>query len=372
MAPIALWILAGMSFALALHAFITYPLSLVVLRACRGRNADSRKWSRPLAPTRFAICTYVNDAVGLTPEKLRNLIALRAGRPQVQLLIYAEGEPRGLRDMLAPHVGCVECHSSPLMRGMSHAMNSLANRTRADVLVFADARAMLDEALLDKLDTHFSDRAVGCVCAAFDPVAVGDTPWSVASLYRRFDAWIRSLETDTGSTMGADGALFAVRAALYHPAPVNALHDMYVSLMVLCGGHRVVCAPDLCARVATPGARRSAFKDHCDVAYRALCVHRRLWSMLVRLDGLSLYQYVSHKLLRWFSAYLLATAIVCFVMAEAMSSQFEPLAMLGGASIAVWLLGHRLQVPPFAQASEVVSALTGAGLGAARALLKSE
>jgi len=372
MASTALWTLAGMSLVLALHAFITYPLSLVVLRACRGRVADSCKWSRPLAPTRFAICTYVNDAVGLTPEKLRNLVALRAGRPQVQLLIYAEGELSDLRDLLAPHASCVEFYSSPLMRGRSHAMNCLANRTRADVLVFADARAMLDEDLLEKLDSHFSDRAVGCVCAEFDPVAACDSPWSVTSMYRRFDAWIRLLETDTGSTMGADGALFAVRAALYHPAPANALHDMHVSLMVLCGGHRVVSAPDLCARVVTTGATRSAFKDHCDIAYRALCVHRRLWSMLVRLDGLSIYQYVSHKVLRWFSAYLFAIALVSFVMAEAMSSQLKPLAMLGAASIAVWLFGHRLQVTPFAQAFEAVSALTGAGLGAARALLKPE
>jgi len=314
----------------------------------------------------------VNHTVGLTPEKLSNLMALRAGRPQVQLLIYAEGDVGSLRDMLAPHTSCVEFYSSPLMRGRSHAMNSLANRTRADVLVFADARAMLDEDLLDKLDTHFSDRAVGCVCAEFDPVAAGDSRWSATLIYRRFDAWIRSLETDTGSTMGADGALFAVRAALYHPAPANALHDMHVSLMVLCGGHRVVSAPDLCAQVATTGATRSAFKDHCDIAYGALCVHRRLWSMLVRLDGLLLYQYVSHKMLRWFSAYLLGAALVCFVMAEAMSSQLKPLAMIGAASIAVWLFGHRLQLTPFAQAYEVVSALTGAGLGAARALLKSE
>jgi len=373
MTPIALLLFAGTSLALALHAFVTYPLSLLALRWWQGRHAPpARKWSRPLSPTRFAICTYVDDTVGLSASAVRHLVALRGDRPSVQILIHVDGEGRGLRELLEPYAGSVEVISSPLARGKSHAMNALANRTRADVLVFADARMLLDERLLDTLDAHFADREVGCVCAAVEPAPADTAAHTAALQYRRLDSWIRTLETDTGSTMGANGSLFAVRAALYHPAPVHALHDMYVSMMVLCGGHRVVWFADLRARADSSTAVASGFLDRRDMAYQALCVHRLMWSTLARLDALSLYKYVSHKLLRWFSVYLLAMAGICFVAAEALSGRFANAAVIPVVAALLWLLGNRLRLSPFAQAFEMLAALTGAGMGAARAMLRSD
>ena len=366
MTSIVLLLFAGASFALALHAFISYPMSLWMLRAWRRRGAHApHKWSRPLAPTRFAICTHVADGSSLSEAKLRNLARLQAGRPHVDVLVCAEGEAVDVRALAASHGNRITIHLQPFPRGRSHAMNSLALRTRADVLVFVDAGVMLDDGALDTLDEHFADRSVGCVCASIEPTR-GSATW----LYRRLDKWIRRLETETGSTMGADGSLFAVRAALYHPAPAGALHGMYVSMMVLCGGHRVVSADEL--RVCEDAAATAAatFRTRHEVAGHALHVHRLMWPMLVRLDALTLYKYVSHKVMRWFSVYLFAAAAVCLVVGEALSGRFVPTAVLLLAAAGLWLLGRRLRLPPFAQAFEMLAALTGAGMGAASALLR--
>ena len=372
MTPIAFLVLSGASLMVALHAFVTYPLSLMAVRAWKRRHAGNRDWARSTTPHRFAICTYLGDASELSEAKLSNLLAIRASKPNVQLLMFVDGDPAGLRALLEPHAGSVELHSSPLPRGRSYAMSALASRTRADVLVFAHAHAMLQDHLLDSIDAHLSDREVGCVCATVEHAAGEDATRTVMTQYRRLDAWIRALETDTGSTMGADGCLFAVRAALYHPAPANALHDMHVSMMVLCGGHRVVCAADLRVQADTQSTSRSAFRERHDIAHKALRVHRAMWPMLSRLDGLTQYKYVSHKLLRWFSVYLFATASGCFVLAQALSGHMLPAAVLVVAATVVWLLGQRMSLTPFAQAFEMLSALTGTGMGAVRALLRSD
>lgn len=366
MSSIALITLAGMSFALALHAFVTYPLSLVALRAWRARHDEPVKWLRPLSPTRFAVCLYVNDETGLPRDTMQALCSLQANRPEAQLLLGVDGEVAALGDSLAASACRAEVHATPLRRGKSHTMNMLAQRTPADVLVFANAGVALDAHLLDKLDTHFADREVGCVCATVDA-----GPADGAALgYRRLDAWIQSLETDTGSTLGANGSLFAVRAALYHPPPDHALHDMYVSLMVLCGGHRVVRARDLHVKPLPRGGGDTAFRTRRDIAYEALCVHRLMWSMLVRLDGFNLYKYVSHKLLRWFSVYLLAVALACALAGEALVGNWLPAAAAAAGIALVWTLGQRLRLPPFAQAFDALSALGGTGLGAAKAWLR--
>jgi hypothetical protein len=361
----ALFALAGTSFALALHAFVTYPLSLWALRAWRA-NREEVKWLRPLSNTRFAICLYVNDETGLPREALQTACAIQASRPAVQVLLGVDGEVSGLPAALESLRGSVEVHATPLRRGKSHTMNMLAQRTPADVLVFANAGVSLDPQLLDKLDSHFADRAVGCVCATVDAGSAD----GAAQGYRRLDAWIQSLETDTGSALGANGSLFAVRAALYHAPPDHALHDMYVSLMVLCGGHRVVRAPDLHVRPVPRPTGETSFRTRRDIAYEALCVHRLMWSMLARLDGLTLYKYVSHKLMRWFSVYLLALALGCALVGEAIDGDWLPAIafVLGGALL--WTLGKRFRLPPFAQAFDALSALGGAGLGAAMAWLR--
>jgi len=366
MSSLALITLAGMSFALALHAFVSYPLSLLALRAWRGQRDEPVKWLRPLSPTRFAVCLYVNNETGLPRDTMQALCSLQASRPETQLLLGVDGEVAALGESLAAFSGRAQVHASPIRRGKSHTMNMLALRTPADVLVFANAGVALDDQLLDKLDMHFADRQVGCVCATVDA-----GPADGAALgYRRLDAWIQSLETDTGSTMGANGSLFAVRAALYHPPPDHALHDMYVSLMVLCGGHRVVRARDLHVKPLPHGGGDTAFRTRRDIAYEALCVHRLMWSMLVRLDGFNLYKYVSHKLLRWFSVYLLAMALACTLLGEALAGHWLPVVALTAGTALVWALGKRLRLPPFAQAFDALSALGGTGLGAAKAWLR--
>ena len=309
MVVIVLFLLGTASLALALHAFVTYPLSLLALKAWQQRRLAPSKWSRPLVMQRVALCTYASGAVDLSEAKLRNLLAIAAARPQVQLMVVVDGEAPELLQRLEPHRGHIDVHASPIRRGKSHGMNMLANRTRADLLVFADAAVLLDEQLPARLDAHFADRAVGCVCAAPEQ--------------RRLDGWIKALESDTGSTLGVDGSLFAVRAALYHPAPPHAPHAMYVSLMVLCGGHRVVCAADLVAQQDTVSRRILAIRARRDMArraQRALHLHRLVRTMLWRLDALSVYKYVSHKLLRWCSVYLLTAACSCFVVAAALSA----------------------------------------------------
>ncbi|WP_124539255.1 glycosyltransferase family protein [Piscinibacter terrae] len=365
MSSIALFALAGTSLALALHAFVTYPLSLYLLRRWQRAAQVPVKWLRPVPATRHALCLYATEATGLPRPMLDQLRTLRQRYPRLQMLLCADGELPALAEAGEALAACrVEVCATPMVRGKSHAMNLLARRTPADVLVFANAGVALDAQLIDKLEAHFADREIGCVCATLE-AAPGD---GALLGYRRIDAWIRALESDTGSTVGANGSLFAVRAALYHPAPDHALHDMYVSLMVLCGGHRVVCAGDLRVQ-PVPAGRGATFRLRRDMAYNALCVHRLMWSMLARLDALTLYKYVSHKLLRWFSGYLVAVALGSVVIGQALSGHFMPAAVLASGVALVWVLGEQLRLPPFAQAFDALSALGGTGLGAAHALL---
>ncbi len=150
----------------------------------------------------------------------------------------------------------------------------------------------------------FGDPAVGVVCGhlRYGAAAAGNATAATGSLYWRLEERIKQLESATGSVMGADGSIFAMRRSAYQPAPADLIDDMFVSLSALCAGGRVVRAEHAVAfeeQVSHPGEE---FRRKVRIACQAFNVHRALWPRLRRLPALDRYKYVSHKLLRWFVA----------------------------------------------------------------------
>jgi hypothetical protein len=146
------------------------------------------------------------------------------------------------------------------------------------------------------------------------------------------------------------------------------IDDMYLSFSILCDGHRVVRAGDVLAYEEAVVATRDEFRRKIRIACQCFNLHRLLWPRLRRLDRLTLYKYVSHKLLRWLSIYSLALSALCFEAALAALGLAVPglaLAAIGTASL---YFGHRWSIKPFAQATEILVALLAAGIGVWRSL----
>jgi hypothetical protein len=105
-----------------------------------------------------------------------------------------------------------------------------------------------------------------------------------------------------------------VRRALFQPVPEDMIDDMYISLAVLCDGYRIVRAPDVYAYEKSVTDTREEFRRKIRIACQAFAAHRALKSKIARLGTLDRYKYVSHKLIRWFTAYTLGVAGVLFVI----------------------------------------------------------
>ena len=97
--------------------------------------------------------------------------------------------------------------------------------------------------MLDKLRRTFEDPEIGCVCGNLIYTNGKDSVTaSTGSLYWRLEEGIKRLEQETGSVMGADGSLFAIRRSLHQAPPDHIIDDMFVSFWVLIQGypHRAV------------------------------------------------------------------------------------------------------------------------------------
>lgn len=357
---------AVVALLLALHPFVTYPLSLLALRAWRGRKEEqARGDSRNI---RFAVCMCAYNEERVIEQKIQNLLQLQAGEPGLQILVYVDAAADRTGEILRRYESRIHLHLSPERHGKTYGMNLLSAQADADVLVFTDANVMLDPGCIDDLRRHFADPRIGCVCGNLNYTNGGaSVTASSGSLYWRFEEALKRLESDTGSMMGADGSIFAIRRELRHMPPPHIIDDMYVSLMALVDGYRVIQARDVRAYEESVTCSTEEFSRKVRIACQAFNVHRLIWPHLRRTDALTRYKYVSHKLIRWLSIYFLAVSATAFLAALTVAG-YAGLAVASFALAALCVLLGRVHVRPFAQIVDVLTALTGAGLGVWRSI----
>ncbi len=313
----ALLLSAAVLLCLAQHPFITYPLSLAVLRRVRPR---------PLAggttPATAALCVCAFREERVIHEKALNMLAMRAAFPSLELFVYVDGGDEGdaTAAALAPFEPGIRVVRAAQRTGKTAGMNALLALTNADCVVFSDANVVFDSAALPALLKPFADPAVGVVCGHLRYREVpGSATAATGSLYWRFEEALKRLESATGSVMGADGSIFAMRRAFCRPVPPHLIDDMYTSLAALCDGARIVRVEDAFAYEDQVSRAHEEFRRKTRIACQAFNVYRALRPKLARLALLDRYKFVSHKLIRWFVAPIgaLGTALLAAGLASA-------------------------------------------------------
>jgi cellulose synthase/poly-beta-1,6-N-acetylglucosamine synthase-like glycosyltransferase len=351
----------------ACHPFITYPWSLIVLQAMRPIKPEPVRLSTE--PLDFAVCVCAYNEERVIARKVENLLALREREPGLQILIYVDGSSDRTADILRQYGDAIDLHVSDERHGKTYGMNLLAAKAQASILMFTDANVTVDMDCVRDFRAYFADPEIGCVCGTLLYTNAADSSTaSTGSAYWRFEEAVKKLEMESGSVMGADGSLFAIRRSLHRPPPTHIIDDMYVSLMILCSGHRVIQARNAFCYEESVVAAREEFQRKVRIACQAFNVHRLLWPQLRQLDKVTLYKYVSHKLIRWFTIYLLAAAVLAFDAALFAAGHTGLAVTLTAGALGILLLGHFSSVAPFAQITDIISAFLSTGLGVWRSL----
>jgi cellulose synthase/poly-beta-1,6-N-acetylglucosamine synthase-like glycosyltransferase len=306
--------------ALAAHPFTLYPLSLRLLTRLRPRRLV--RATTP-ASAAFCVCAYNEERV--IRAKVENMLAMRQAWPGLELLVYVDAASDRTAEILREYDGAIRLVVSPERHGKTHGMNTLVGMTSAELIVFSDANVIFAADAVPRLLAPFADPGVGCVCGHLIYTGSDGNPTAATgSMYWRLEEHIKALESATGSVMGADGSIFAIRASLHRPPPPDLIDDMYISLAVLCQGSRIVRAADAVAYEEAVSRPAEEFRRKIRIACQAFNVHRTLRPALRRLPLVDRYKYVSHKLLRWLAIYLLVAGGM--------------LAMAGLALLQDWLL----------------------------------
>jgi glycosyltransferase involved in cell wall biosynthesis len=350
------------------YPFGPYQLSLLVARKLRPAPPVPQP-DPAAAPETFAICLCAYNEERTIEAKIEDLLQLRRAAGDLEILVYVDAAADRTAALLEPYRDRITVVVSPERRGKTHGMNLLVGMTRASVLMFTDANVRIQPDAVAVLRRYFADPSVGCVCSHLTYVNddAGATA-AVGSAYWRLNEWTRGLETDTGSAIGGDGSLFAMRRALHVPVPMGLFDDLFLPLTVLLQGRRVVRAPDVRAFEWHTTEAADEFKRKIRIACECMAVHATLWPKLRGLDAWHLYKYVMYRLMRWIGGWFMAAGAVLLAVASTLLQGALPTVTLALLAAGGLWLGLRLRFGPVEQLWNMLLAFAGNAIGAWRAL----
>ena len=329
------------SCAIVAYVYLGYPALLALWARLRPLPAPLLPSERP----GVSIVIAARNEGSRLAARLDNLLQLEYPANRRQIIVVSDGSTDNTLAVLERYRSIVDIVAVKA-GGKALALNAGVLRARHDILVFADARQVFAPDALVELTAPFRDARIGAVTGellldaespgrrvgAIDrrrnsgDVADGrgerrvnaERRRTIAStiadgvgLYWRYEKRIRHFESMIGSTLGATGAIYAIRRSLWRPLPAETiLDDVLAPMRVVLAGYRTVFSERAHAfDRAAPNADVEMNRKIRTIAgnYQILRLEPRLllpWRNPVWL------QYVSHKMGRLVVPYALLALVI--------------------------------------------------------------
>jgi biofilm PGA synthesis N-glycosyltransferase PgaC len=268
---------------------------------------------RGACETSVSVVMVVRNEQLVLENKLRNLLELDYPCEQWQVVVVSDGSTDGTEKILREYANHprVRLVMNQLSSGKACGLNDAMTWAEGEIVVFTDARQLIEAGAIRQLVENFADQDVGSVSGElmlgdFDS---GETVQGMG-LYWKIEKTIRELEAASGSVVGATGALYAVRRKLLVPLPPRTiLDDVYLPMHVVRQGSRVIF--DTRARawdVVNLGANREFRRKVRTLSGNYQLLQLAPW-ILSRSNPI-LFEFVSHKLMRLLVPFALLAVFV--------------------------------------------------------------
>jgi cellulose synthase/poly-beta-1,6-N-acetylglucosamine synthase-like glycosyltransferase len=356
--PAFFFVLTLAAGCLFLHPFVFYPLSLRLLK----RQPVMLDNAAPTPSATLVFCAFNEEAA--LPSKIENLRQARAVAPHLKFLAYVDKSTDRTLEILNENADLIPVVAATQRTGKAVGMRILVDQIDTDIVIFTDANALLDPNSIDTLLRYFSDPLVGGVAATLTYTNADEGPVAgTGSAYWRLEEFIKQGESRKGSTMGADGSLFALRRNLYPIVPDHLMDDLIASMAVVFAGSRLVSAPDVFVYERSATSSEDEFRRKRRIACRAYSIHRHIAPSVGRLPPLDRYKYTSHRVLRWLSGFSGGACMVFAVLFITSLYGFLSGVFLAALLAGAYVLGSKLRVPVLSHVVEIGRAIAAATLG---------
>jgi cellulose synthase/poly-beta-1,6-N-acetylglucosamine synthase-like glycosyltransferase len=308
--------------ALVIYHHLGYPLIL-------------RWWHKqhPIATItayqRHYTCTSMDDALPtitiIVPayneqkwiaDKIRNLATLDYPSHRLQIMIACDGctdntvaiATKTTKEVECQHL-CIEIINFPLNEGkvavINHAMTSLTN----ELIALSDVSALISiDALLIAAE-RFKDPAIGVLNGHYRLLSPGSNG---EAAYWHYQSKLKASEAALGSTIGAHGAFYLFRRALFEPLAADTINDDFILPMkIVAAGYRADYEGSINALELEQADNNQDQQRRRRIAAGNFQQLLRLKTLLLPRYGGTAFAFISGKGLRVLMPFLMIAALFC-------------------------------------------------------------
>jgi cellulose synthase/poly-beta-1,6-N-acetylglucosamine synthase-like glycosyltransferase len=288
-----------------LHTYFFYPIFLTLFAG----NKTSKVEENTSFKVAVLIAAYNEEKViGLKIESILN-----SSYPQENITVYigsdaSTDQTNSIIETYSKKYTNIHLINFPGRTGKAGIINQLALDCKEEFFILTDANVIFEKNTIKELVKYFVDPDVKQVCANIQKISEKNISIQpIEKNYLNLENRIKSLESDTWQlVIGAEGGCYAIRKDSYNPVPKNFfMDDFYITMGVLNKGGKVLFANEAICYEDLPSQSSEEFKRKVRISignYQNLSVYNHLlWPFWKPLG----YAFLSHKVLRWLTPFLL-------------------------------------------------------------------
>ncbi len=300
---ISFWFCIG----LVAYTYVGYGIIawvLVKIRKILGK--EFKKYDDPTFLPKVTLVVPAYNEMSCIEAKVKNTFGLDYPADLMEVLFVTEGSNDGTSEYINslksiyPNLRMI---GGDTRRGKIEAMNIAIKTINTPIVIFTDANTNLNNQVIKNIVRHFQDPVVGAVAGEKRIETEGSEAAAGAGegLYWKYESFLKKLDTELYSVVGAAGELFAVRTHLFGEVEKDTLlDDFIVSLRIAASGYRVIYEPNAFASERPSFSIQEEMKRKIRIAaggFQSIARLDYLWNIF--RFGLLSFQYVSHRAMRW-------------------------------------------------------------------------
>jgi cellulose synthase/poly-beta-1,6-N-acetylglucosamine synthase-like glycosyltransferase len=285
---------------LVFYNYAGYAILVYIMNKLRGRK--KKAYSADFYPTVSFIVAAFNEE-DCIEKKIINSLSVNYPSEKIEFIFITDGSSDGTMDTIRKYPSIQLLHK-PERNGKTAAVNRAVEHAKNDILIFSDANTILNEEAVLNIARHYYDKKTGGVAGEKKVLASSEGTDQVGSgegLYWKYESFLKQLDSDFYSVVGAAGELFSLRRELYQPVPRNViLDDFIISMWVTLKRYRIVYEPNAYAMELPSFSISDEHKRKVRIAaggFQSIVMLKPLflfWKHF-RLSFL----YFSHRVFRW-------------------------------------------------------------------------
>ncbi len=340
--------------AIVFYNFIGYGLLIYISVKIKNlfRQPDTSTYEKNYEPEVTFVIPAYNEERWIA-NKIANSLALEYPKEKLHFLLVTDGSNDGTMDIIntyeVPGGVSFRHFYEPARNGKIAAVERIMPEIKTPISVFTDANAMVNTEAIRNIVKHFANPAIGVVSGEkrIYQEATGDATAAGEGIYWKYESFLKNLDAQFYSVIGAAGELFAIRTALSPKIPKDSIiEDFFLTMTIAAQGYRIAYAPDAYAMESQSASVKEELKRKIRIAaggFQAVTRLSRLFNIF-KYGRLS-FQFISRRVFRWFVVPLTLPIILVanIMLAQQGDSFYQILLFLQIGFYVLALIGYLLE-----------------------------